>query len=363
MYENGTMSTPYLRLRNISKSYGAGPHAVDDVSIDIAKGEFVSFLGPSGSGKTSTLMMIAGFEQPTRGTIEIAGEDMVGKKAYERNIGIVFQNYALFPHMTVARNVGFPLKMRHRQQWEIDKRVARVLDMVGLGGHAGKYPRELSGGQQQRVALARGLVFDPDVLLFDEPLGALDKNLREHMQIEIKRIHKEVGITMIYVTHDQSEAMTMSDRVAVFNNGRIEQLASPLDIYNRPATRFVGGFIGDSNFLSGRVESDRPGVVSVPGLGSVQTSNAGPGRGGAVDLMVRPERIRVLPPGQVHETNNYELTVQNLVHYGESVLILGSVQDVPMRVRISGSLPEHIIEGGRIRIAWAPQDSYLLQAA
>ncbi|HTK00979.1 MAG TPA: ABC transporter ATP-binding protein [Bordetella sp.] len=357
------MAVPYLRLRNISKSYGGGPRAVSDVSIDIAKGEFVSFLGPSGSGKTTTLMMIAGFEQPTQGAIEIAGEDISRKKAYERNIGVVFQNYALFPHMTIARNVGFPLNMRHRQQWEIDKRVARVLDMVGLSAHAGKYPRELSGGQQQRVALARGLVFDPDVLLFDEPLGALDKNLREQMQIEIKRIHREVGITMIYVTHDQTEAMTMSDRVAVFNNGRIDQVAPPLDVYNRPATRFVGGFVGDSNFLSGHVDVDRPGLVLVPGLGPVRTAAADAPPGKKVELMIRPERIRVLPPGAPQEENSYALAIHDLVHYGDSVLVLGAVEGVPMRVRISGNLPEHVVEGESIRIGWAPRDGYLLQAA
>ncbi|HEY0294003.1 MAG TPA: ABC transporter ATP-binding protein [Bordetella sp.] len=351
------MSVPYLRLRNISKSYGGDSLAVNDVSIDIAKGEFVSFLGPSGSGKTTTLMMIAGFERPTQGTIEIAGEDISRKKAYERDIGVVFQNYALFPHMTIERNVAFPLKMRHRQQWEIDTKVARVLDLMGLRAHAGKYPRELSGGQQQRVALARGLVFDPDVVLFDEPLGALDKNLREQMQIEIKRIHKEVGITMIFVTHDQTEAMTMSDRVAVFNNGRIEQIAPPLEIYNHPATRFVGGFVGDSNFLSGRVAGENPDRVAVPGFGSVQMADRSTA-GADVELLVRPERIRVAPLGQGQEVNSYELAVQDLVHYGDSVLILGVVGEVPLRVRVAGGLPAYVVEGARVQVGWAPQDSH-----
>jgi len=241
----------YLRLRDVVKSYDGKTNAVDDVSIDVERGEFLTLLGPSGSGKTTTLLMIAGFETPTSGVIELDGHDLVLSKPYERNIGMVFQNYALFPHMTAAKNVVFPLKMRRFPKQDINARAQRMLELVGLRRFADRYPRELSGGQQQRVALARGLVFNPDVLLLDEPLGALDKNLREQMQVEIKRIHREVGITMIYVTHDQTEAMTMSDRVAVFCNGKVEQVGSPLDVYNRPANRFVGEFIGDSNFLGG----------------------------------------------------------------------------------------------------------------
>jgi ABC-type Fe3+/spermidine/putrescine transport system ATPase subunit len=230
----------YLCLRNLIKSYDGKTNAVDDVTIDIERGEFITFLGPSGSGKTTTLMMIAGFETPTSGMIELAARDLALSKPYQRNIGMVFQNYALFPHMTAAKNVIFPLKMRRFPRADMQVRAEKILALVGLSRFADRYPRELSGGQQQRVALARGLVFNPDVLLLDEPLGALDKNLREQMQVEIKRIHREVGITMIYVTHDQTEAMTMSDRVAVFSNGRIEQVGSPLDVYNKPVNRFVG---------------------------------------------------------------------------------------------------------------------------
>ncbi len=229
------MAAAYLRLRNVVKSYDGKTNAVDDITIDITRGEFVTFLGPSGSGKTTTLMMIAGFETPTSGVIDLDGRDLVLSRPYERNIGMVFQNYALFPHMTAAKNVLFPLKMRRFPREDMQARVGKILDLVGLSRFADRYPRELSGGQQQRVALARGLVFNPDVLLLDEPLGALDKNLREQMQVEIKRIHREVGITMIYVTHDQTEAMTMSDRVAVFCNGKVEQVGSPLEVYNRPA--------------------------------------------------------------------------------------------------------------------------------
>jgi putative spermidine/putrescine transport system ATP-binding protein len=267
------LSASYLRLRNVVKSYDGKSNAVDDISIDIKRGEFITLLGPSGSGKTTTLMMVAGFEQPTSGRIELDGKDLTRQKPYHRNIGVVFQNYALFPHMTVERNVAFPLRMRAAPKQDIARRVGEALALVGLGSFAGRYPSELSGGQQQRVALARGLVFRPDVLLLDEPLGALDKNLREQMQVELKRIHREVGITMVYVTHDQTEAMTMSDRVAVFNHGRLEQVAPPLEVYHHPLTRFVGAFIGDSNFLDGRIDGD--GSVLLDGLGEVRVAGAG----------------------------------------------------------------------------------------
>jgi len=299
----------YLRLRDVIKSYDGRTNAVDGVNIAIERGEFVTLLGPSGSGKTTTLMMIAGFEHPTSGTIELAGENLTERKPYQRNIGMVFQNYALFPHMTALKNVTFPLRMRHFPRDEIEGRAQKMLDLVGLGRFAARYPRELSGGQQQRVALARGLVFNPDVLLLDEPLGALDKNLREQMQVEIKRIHREVGITMIYVTHDQTEAMTMSDRVAVFRDGRIEQLGSPLEVYDRPANRFVAEFIGDSNFFPGRAEPGRPGVVELEKIGPVRVGqDAGPvprriGEQHAVEPGQEPHRRRHVRvrPGRVRQ--------------------------------------------------------------
>src|SRR5690242_11085011 len=243
-------------------------------------------------------MMIAGFEHPTSGTIELGDENLTERKPYQRNIGMVFQNYALFPHMTALRNVTFPLRMRHFPRDEIEGRAQKMLDLVGLGRFAHRFPRELSGGQQQRVALARGLAFNPSVLLLDEPLGALDKNLREQMQVEIKRIHREIGITMIYVTHDQTEAMTMSDRIAVFCNGKIEQVGSPLDVYNRPANRFVAEFIGDSNFLAGRVDPSRPGWVELVAIGPVRVAQQATLPPGDVDVMIRPERLRLRPPGE-----------------------------------------------------------------
>src|SRR5437773_9306806 len=268
-------------------------------------------------------MMIAGFEGPTSGVIELAGEELTRRKPYERNIGVVFQNYALFPHMTVARNVAFPLRMRRFPRADQAARVRDILALVGLSEYAERHPRELSGGQQQRVALARGLVFNPDVLLLDEPLGALDKNLREQMQVELKRIHREVGITMVYVTHDQTEAMTMSDRIAVFSHGTLEQIAPPLEVYHRPRTRFVGEFIGDSNIFDGMVDASRPGRVELDRFGRIQ-ANAETCRrigGGRVDVLVRPERLQLAGAGDL--PNRLAIKINVIVNYGDSVLAIG----------------------------------------
>ena len=352
----------YLRLHRLVKSYDGRVNAVDDISVDIARGEFVTFLGPSGSGKTTTLMMIAGFEEPTSGVIELAGEELTRRKPYERNIGVVFQNYALFPHMTVARNVAFPLRMRRFPRADQAARVRDILALVGLSEYAERHPRELSGGQQQRVALARGLVFNPDVLLLDEPLGALDKNLREQMQVELKRIHREVGITTVYVTHDQTEAMTMSDRIAVFNHGTLEQVAPPLDVYHRPRTRFVGEFIGDSNFFTGRVDPAHPGRVDVDGLEPIPVDPEACRRIGAgrVDVLVRPERVQLGGRG-VPEVLSMKVSV--IVNYGDSVLVIGDARGHAVRMRIAGAQPEAIREGATVTVGWAPGDAHLIPRA
>jgi len=352
----------YLRLHRLVKSYDGRVNAVDDISVDIARGEFVTFLGPSGSGKTTTLMMIAGFEEPTSGVIELAGEELTRRKPYERNIGVVFQNYALFPHMTVARNVAFPLRMRRFPRADQAARVRDILALVGLSEYAERHPRELSGGQQQRVALARGLVFNPDVLLLDEPLGALDKNLREQMQVELKRIHREVGITMVYVTHDQTEAMTMSDRIAVFNHGTLEQVAPPLDVYHRPRTRFVGEFIGDSNFFTGRVDPAHPGRVDVDGLEPIPVDPEACRRigSGRVDVLVRPERVQLGGRG-VPEVLSMKVSV--IVNYGDSVLVIGDARGHAVRMRIAGAQPEAIREGATVTVGWAPGDAHLIPRA
>ena len=351
----------YLQLRDVVKTYDGKTNAVDGVAIAIERGEFVTFLGPSGSGKTTTLMMIAGFEHPTRGTIELGGENLTERKPYQRNIGMVFQNYALFPHMTALKNVIFPLKMRHFPRDEVEGRARKMLDLVGLTRFADRYPRELSGGQQQRVALARGLVFNPDVLLLDEPLGALDKNLREQMQVEIKRIHREVGITMIYVTHDQTEAMTMSDRVAVFRDGRIEQLASPLEVYARPGSRFVGEFIGDSNFFAGRADPARPGTIELDKIGPVRVSPDAMTWARAsddVDVMIRPERLRL---GAASETDNvFDMLIDDAINYGDSILVIGTTHGLPLRARLVGHAPDMLQRGATLRLAWSPADARVL---
>jgi putative spermidine/putrescine transport system ATP-binding protein len=351
--------TGYLRLRDVVKSYDGRSNAVDGVSIDVARGEFITFLGPSGSGKTTTLLMIAGFETPTSGAIALDGRDLVLSRPYERNIGMVFQNYALFPHMTARHNVTFPLRMRRFPRREIKERAEKMLALVGLQNFAERYPRELSGGQQQRVALARGLVFDPDVVLLDEPLGALDKNLREQMQVEIKRIHRELGITMIYVTHDQTEAMTMSDRIAVFNQGRIEQLGSPLDVYNRPASRFVAAFIGDSNILPGTIDPVRPGMVELAGIGAVRVAGTD-APCGPVDLLIRPERLRPFTGSAAADANIFDMTIDDVINYGDSVVAIGKTDGQPLRARLPGTPPETLRRGEVIRLAWSAADAHVL---
>jgi len=345
-----------LTLHNVVKRYDNLQPAVDNVSLQIEPGEFVSFLGPSGSGKTTTLMMIAGFQQPTSGDIRIGGRAIDQVPPHARNIGVVFQNYALFPHMSVADNVGFALRMRGVAKAEKARKVGAALEMVGLGQLAGRRPAELSGGQQQRVALARALVFEPDLILLDEPLGALDKNMREHMQVELKRIHQELGVTMIYVTHDQTEAMTMSDRIAVFNHGRIEQIAAPQEMYLRPATRFVASFVGDNNLLA--ATSLGNGQYRVDGLGDLHAGDLALPAGSNVDLLLRPEMIRVAEPGAAHGT----LQVEAAVNYGDSVLAIGKLGSNPLRVRIPGPQARGLEAGQCLPLHWQANDIHVIPA-
>ncbi len=249
---------PMVLFEEVQKSYDGETLVVKNLNLSIAKGEFLTMLGPSGSGKTTCLMMVAGFEAATHGEIYLDGRPINSVPPHKRGIGMVFQNYALFPHMTIAENLAFPLEVRGIGKEEAKQKVQRALDMVQMGqGFHGRRPTQLSGGQQQRVALARALVFEPELVLMDEPLGALDKQLREHMQFEIKHIHDSLGVTVIYVTHDQSEALTMSDRIAVFNDGRIQQLAPPEVLYEKPENSFVAQFIGENNTLHGRDKVDQ----------------------------------------------------------------------------------------------------------
>ncbi|WP_205910912.1 ABC transporter ATP-binding protein [Paroceanicella profunda] len=281
-----------VTFERVSKRYGDAL-AVDAVDIDVAPGEFFTLLGASGSGKTTTLMMLAGFQMPSSGEIRVGGRAITHVAPAARNVGMVFQSYALFPHMSVAENIGFPLRMRRAGGAARDAAVARVLSIVGLEGLGNRYPRQLSGGQQQRVALARAIVFEPPVLLMDEPLGALDKHLRAHLQVEIKRIQARLGLTVLYVTHDQEEALTMSDRICIMRDGRILQTDSPEALYDRPADTYVAGFFGESNIVTARADGDGhalfgPARVPLP---------AGVRPGAAVDCAIRPERISLAPAG------------------------------------------------------------------
>jgi len=285
---------PLVRFDGVRKSYDGRTLVVRDLNLDIMQGEFLTLLGPSGSGKTTTLMMLAGFEQPTDGRILLDGRDIARMPPHKRGLGVVFQNYALFPHMTVAENVAFPLSVRGIPRAEQRTRVARALEMVRMPQFGERRPAQLSGGQQQRVALARALVFEPPVVLLDEPLGALDKQLREEMQLEIRHIHESLGVTMVYVTHDQSEALTMSDRIAVFSDGVIRQLDVPEALYERPADAFVARFIGENNRLPGMVEAIEDGLARVK-LDCGPVVEAAPadveGAGARCVVSIRPERI------------------------------------------------------------------------
>jgi putative spermidine/putrescine transport system ATP-binding protein len=287
------MNEPLVTLRAVSKHYGRAI-AVNNVSLDVFEGEFVTLLGPSGSGKTTTLMLIAGFEAPTSGEIRIRGASVVARPPEKRDVGMVFQSYALFPHMSVFDNVAYPLRTRRVPSTEVAERVARALDAVRMSGFAGRYPRQLSGGQQQRVAVARALVYRPSLLLMDEPLGALDKKLREEMQSELKDLQRTLGVTTLYVTHDQQEALALSDRIAIMNVGDVVQIGSPLALYEHPATDFVAGFLGDVNTLDGVVAGAETGVVRVEiadGIEVTVTTAARPSAGKRVRLTLRPERL------------------------------------------------------------------------
>jgi putative spermidine/putrescine transport system ATP-binding protein len=349
---------------DIEKRFGTVT-AVDGVSLDIEPGEFVTLLGPSGSGKTTTLMMLAGFEIPTAGEIYVDDDPIAAVPPYRRNIGMVFQNYALFPHMTVGENIAFPLQMRRLSKSEIAQKTREVLDLVGLPGYEGRYPRQLSGGQQQRVAVARALVFNPRVLLMDEPLGALDKQLRERLQLEIKALHEQLGVTIIYVTHDQEEALIMSDRIAVMNDGRIEQCGPPTELYDEPSTRFVADFIGESNFIEGTIEREDAAChfVAAPGLGELRApKKAGASAGAPVALTVRPEKIVASENGATPGMNEIAGTIDDVVFVGEMrryVVALPGGQRLVLKAQNRSGIRNYD-RGDAIRIAWNVEDCRLV---
>ncbi|WP_184196887.1 ABC transporter ATP-binding protein [Chitinimonas taiwanensis] len=312
-----------VSFRKVQKSYDGETLIVRDLNLDIRKGEFLTLLGPSGSGKTTSLMMLAGFETPTAGEIWLGDKRLDRVPPHKRDIGMVFQNYALFPHMTVAENVAFPLKVRGMGRGEISSKVKQALAMVQLDKFGGRYPGQMSGGQQQRVALARALVFQPQLVLMDEPLGALDKQLREHMQMEIKHIHAQLGVTVVYVTHDQSEALTMSDRVAVFHQGEIQQIDHPRALYEQPNNTFVANFIGENNRLAGTLHSQDGDTCAVrlPHGEMLQALAVKVGgAGSAVSLSIRPERVRL---NRASEGCANRLTgrVEEFIYLGDHVRI------------------------------------------
>jgi putative spermidine/putrescine transport system ATP-binding protein len=305
-----------LTIRGIGKSYGSVV-ALDDVDLDVRSGEFITLLGPSGSGKTTLLMVLAGFVRPDRGSLRFGDVEMVRTPPHKRNVGMVFQNYALFPHMNVFSNIAFPLKLRGIGGAEAAERVTKSLQLVRLEGLEQRRVDQLSGGQRQRVALARAIVFGPRILLMDEPLSALDKKLREYMQIEIRHLHERLGMTTVYVTHDQREALTMSDRVAVVDRGRIQQLDEPKRLYERPGNKFVADFIGESAFLPVRVEE------GVARLGGVALTLAEPPASKLAEqfLLVRPEKLEVLPNAALDGFNRLDGTVREVVYQGDSFLL------------------------------------------
>lgn len=363
------MSNPsFISFSGVCKSYDGEHYVVDDLNLDVRKGEFLSLLGPSGSGKTTTLMMLAGFESPTRGEIRLDGQRLDDKPPHQRDIGMVFQNYALFPHLTIAENVAFPLSVRRVSRADQKTRVKRALDMIELPHLANRRPSQLSGGQQQRVALARALVFEPSVVLMDEPLGALDKRLRETMQYEIMRLHRELALTIVYVTHDQAEALTMSDRVAVFSDGRIQQAATPTELYENAQNAFVANFVGENNGLTGRVLNVHEGWSTLAlSDGTVIRGRCEHGllAGDEAMLALRPERAHIPTAEAAHvdeHTNVVSARVDELVYCGDHHrvhLTLGSRDSIVVKVP---NTQRHALPspGSSIEIAWRHDDCKIL---
>ncbi len=344
---------PLVTFAGVQKTYDGASLVVRDLNLDIQKGEFLSLLGPSGSGKTTTLMMLAGFETPTAGEILLDGKAITRTPPHKRNFGMVFQNYALFPHMTVADNIAYPLRVRKLASAEREAKVKRALDMVQMGPMGGRYPSQLSGGQQQRVALARALVFDPQLVLMDEPLGALDKQLREHMQIELKALHRQLGITFVYVTHDQAEALTMSDRVAVFNEGVIQQI-DPVDrLYEEPVNRFVAGFVGDNTVLEGR-SGGADTLLLEGGLRLRGRSMQPCPAEQRAQASIRPERIAVATEAHTH--NVLDATLRDVIYFGDHLRLRCTVQGQPeISVKVPLDHAGSLGTGSRVRLYLPPE--------
>jgi putative spermidine/putrescine transport system ATP-binding protein len=336
-----------LRLENVSKRYGAHV-AVDDVSLEIGAGKFVTLLGPSGSGKTTLLMMIAGFARPSSGRVFAASQEITNLAPEQRDFGMVFQGYALFPNMNVAENLAFPLNLRKMPRADIAREVERMLDIVRLGGLGQRYPRELSGGQQQRVALARALIFNPKVLLLDESLSALDKNLRAGLQEELRDLHTRLGTTFVFVTHDQDEALSMSDEIVIVNHGRIMQRGSPKSLYDRPESRFVADFLGRANFIDGR-QGLRPGEAAVP-------------TGKPILIGLRPEQMALTQIEPADGINKVAGTIASLTYEGADYHVRVSTPFGAMQVVVAASqLDDEPVRGASVWLSWRPDASVVLR--
>ena len=346
-----------IAVRRLSKAYGAVP-VLDEIDLDVRPGEFLTLLGPSGSGKTTLLMAIAGFLRPDKGSIRFGDREVVQLAPHKRDIGMVFQNYALFPHMDVARNVGFPLRLRRMSASEISRRVEVALEMFQLGGFGSRRIDQLSGGQRQRVALARAIVFEPRIILMDEPLSALDKQLRERMQIELRQLHERLGTTTVYVTHDQREALTMSDRIAILDRGRIARIDTPRAIYDEPGSRFVAEFIGESLFLDVTVSD---GVAHA--AGTTVRARRLPLQRGRCSMVLRPERLRLLNDGEGEGMNCFEGRVTGAIYQGDTLLLQAALNDgspVSLRLATGGAVSTPPSVGTPIRLGIAIVDTVLL---
>ena len=356
-------SDSFVRFEKVDKSYDGEILVVKDLNLDVPKGEFLTMLGPSGSGKTTVLMMLAGFETPTSGEIYLDGNPISSIPPNKRGIGMVFQNYALFPHMTVKENLAFPLEVRKLPKNEVEEKVSNALLMVELQDFGSRMPLQLSGGQQQRVALARSLVFEPRLVLMDEPLGALDKNLREQMQYEIKHIHEKIGITVVYVTHDQSEALTMSNRIAVFNDGKIQQISSPDVLYEKPDSSFVAQFIGENNQLKGKVKSvnGENCIITTESGDDIHALKINVNNSGDTSLVsLRPERVAINSSEKFE--NNFDAKVKELIYLGDHIRsrveVCGNDQFI---VKIPNSYKgANLKEGATVKLSWKASDSRAL---
>ena len=356
-------SQSFVKFEKIDKSYDGEVLVVKNLNLDIAKGEFVTMLGPSGSGKTTTLMMLAGFETPTNGEIFLDTKPISKIPPYEREIGMVFQNYALFPHMTVAENLSFPLEVRKISKPDIKEKVQKALDMVELGNFGTRFPAQLSGGQQQRVALARALVFEPRLVLMDEPLGALDKNLREQMQYEIKHIHDRIGITVVYVTHDQSEALTMSNRIAVFNDGKVQQLSSPDKLYEEPVNSFVAEFIGENNTFAGQVTNMSGKACKVKlndGTEIIANPISVKSNGDKTTVSLRPERALINSKEKMD--NNFKGKIEEVIYHGDHTRVrLDLLGNKEFILKVPNSSANMDIKmGNQINVSWNSHDARAL---